>query len=153
MLKAGGKAGVAARQAEELIRELSGSDHLDQKLSGKLTKKGEARMENCFKFDLVSGYRLVVVKRDGNFVFLFLGTHDETDKWIKNNAGLTLDLSKGEVLSSSRDHEPTQRENFAQGTEPLIDDYDKPLHEILDQNTLRDIFRGLCTPPGKTTGC
>lgn len=154
MFNAGGKAGAAARQTRNLIRELAGSDNLDQKLSSKLTRNGEARMENCCKFQLVSGYRLVMVKKDGFFVFLFLGTHDETDNWIKNNAGCTVDLSKGEVVPCPG--EPVQTEwgvRYRNG-EQCVDDYEKPLHEVLDQSILRDIFRGLCSPPDKASeGC
>ncbi len=151
---AGGKAGVAARQAEELIQELAGSDHLDQKLSGKLTKNGEARMENCCKFHLVSGHRLVMVRKDGYFVFLFLGTHDETDNWIKNNAGTKLDLSRGEVVSCSCSPAEAIPEDPTEEWACSDDDfYDRPLHEIIDQQTLREIFQGLCTQSGKTTAC
>ena len=148
---AGGKAGVAARQAEELIQELAGSDHLDQKLSCKLTWNGEARMENCRKFHLVSGYRMVMVRKDGYFVLLYLGTHDETDNWIKNNAGTRLDLSRGEILSCSPDE--ADREDAREDRACLDDDYDRPLHEIIDQRTLREIFQGLCAQTGKEAGC
>lgn len=149
---AGGKAGVAARQAEELIRELAGSDHLDQKLSSKLTKDGEARMENCRKFHLVSGYRLVMVRKEGFFVLLFLGTHDETDNWIKNNAGSRLDLSKGKIVSCSQDvadPEDTREDRVCLDG----DYYDRPLHEFIDQQTLREIFQGLCAQPGRAVDC
>ncbi|WP_459937019.1 hypothetical protein [Desulfonatronum parangueonense] len=149
---AGGKAAFAARQTEELIRELAESDNLDQKLSGKLTRNGEARMENCSKFHLVSGHRLVMVRKDGYFVLLFLGTHDEADNWIKNNAGSKLDLSRGEIVSCPRRHaEPLLEDFLVEEACSLEDDYyDLPLHEIIDQNTLKEIFQGLCTQPSKT---
>ncbi|TVR01965.1 MAG: hypothetical protein EA399_01000 [Desulfovibrionales bacterium] len=152
---AGGKAGVAARQAKELIQELAGSDHLDQKLSSKLTKNGEVRMENCCKFHLVSGHRLVMVRKDGYFVFLFLGTHDETDNWIKNNVGAKLDLSRGEVVPDPcRSVENIPKGSIEKGSierrECQEDDfYDRPLHETIDQQTLRDIFHGLCSQSGR----
>ena len=152
MHMAGGKAGVAARQAEELILELAGSDHLDQKLSGKLTKNGEARMENCCKFHLVSGHRLVMVRKDGYFVVLFLGTHDETDNWVKNNAGSKLDLSRGEIVSCPCRPAAAMPEDSSEGQTCSDDDfYDKPLHETIDQQILRDIFRGLCAQPARTS--
>lgn len=151
---AGGKAGVAARQAEELIQELAGSDHLDQKLSGKLTKNGEARMENCCKFHLVSGHRLVMVRKDGYFVVLFLGTHDETDNWIKNNAGSKLDLSRGEIVPCPGRPAAAMPEDSAGDLACSDDDfYDKPLHETIDQQTIREIFRGLCTQSSKAAEC
>ncbi|WP_045220138.1 hypothetical protein [Desulfonatronum thioautotrophicum] len=147
---AGGKAGVAARQAEELIQELAGSDNLDQKLSSKLTKNGEARMENCCKFHLVSGHRLVMVRKDGYFVFLFLGTHDETDNWIKNNAGSRLDLSRGEVVLDPCCSVENMPEESIGGREcPEDDFYDRPLHETVDQQTLREVFQGLCSQSGR----
>lgn len=152
--RAGGKGEIAARQARELMRKLADSDLLDAALRKKLTRNGEARKENCWKFQLVSGYRLIFTQRDGAFVLLFLGTHDETDNWFKNNAGLKLDelsLDKSAAVPCSQGAEDHVEES---GTmlQAVKDDYEKPLHEILDQKTLREIFWGLCVRPARAAG-
>ncbi|WP_028572162.1 hypothetical protein [Desulfonatronum lacustre] len=184
MLKSGGKAGGAARQAQTIIQDLADSGRLDPNVARKLTTNGEARMENCWKFNLAGGHRLVLAKHEGDFVFLFLGTHDETDTWIKNNSGLKLDVSGGEIVPGAasgpkghlndhrnghlkghlkghlsdhlNDHQNASgapETSRALGSSYADDDYyERPLHEFIDQNTLRDIFRGLCDAPGLKVG-
>ncbi|WP_031385865.1 hypothetical protein [Desulfonatronum thiodismutans] len=160
MLKSGGKAGGAARQAQAIIQDLADSGRLDPNIARKLTSNGEARMENCWKFNLAGGHRLVLTKHEGDFAFLFLGTHDETDTWIKNNSGIKLDISGGEIVpgaaSGLNDHRGAPDESDMPTTlVPASDDddyYDRPLHEFIDQNMLREIFRGLCDAPGLKVG-
>lgn len=160
MLKSGGKAEGAAWQARAIIQDLADSGRLDPNVARKLTSNGEARMENCWKFKLAGGHRLVLAKHEGDFVFLFLGTHDETDTWIKNNAGIKLDISGGEVVSRASgvlDHRDTLDESDTTKTlgPPSSDDdyFERPLHEFIDQNMLREIFQGLCSQSGKAAGC
>lgn len=160
MLKAGGKAGGAVKQARAIIQDLADSGRLDPNVARKLTTNGEARMGNCWKFNLAGGHRLVLAKLDGDFVFLFLGTHDETDTWIKNNAGVKLDVSGGEVVlgnaSWASGHQDTLDESeglYSLGSASNDDDYyERPLHEFIDQNMLREIFSGLCQGPGMKVG-
>ncbi|SDB32354.1 hypothetical protein SAMN05660653_01531 [Desulfonatronum thiosulfatophilum] len=153
MRKAGGRAGIAVRQAEAVIQELADSDQMDQRLCSKLTQYGDARIQNCFKFNLVSGYRLVLTKKEGLFVILFLGTHNETDHWIRNNAGIRPDLAAGEVVpalepAAERLSESSICENHEKPD--FMHDIDKPLHEFIDQKTLQEIFRGICNQPRKS---
>ncbi|SMP65201.1 hypothetical protein SAMN06295888_11256 [Desulfonatronum zhilinae] len=168
MLKSGGKAGGAARQAQTIIQDLADSGRLDPNVARKLTPNGEARMENCWKFKLAGWHRLVLAKHEGDFVFLFLGTHDETDTWIKNNSGLKLDVSGGKIIPGAAsgpsghlnghpvDHQSASEasETFKALASSCADDdyYERPLHEFIDQNTLRDIFRGLCDAQGLKVG-
>jgi len=54
----------------------------------KRTGNGETRIENVIKYDLNDGYRLVVHKTKGKepiFTFLFVGDHEDTEKWLNNN--------------------------------------------------------------------
>lgn len=49
------------------------------------TKHGESRIPNVEKFDLSDGFRLVVQLVDGEKkqrAFLFVGSHDESDRWL-----------------------------------------------------------------------
>ncbi|HDQ39806.1 MAG TPA: hypothetical protein ENN39_02085 [Desulfonatronum sp.] len=152
MEKAGGKAGVAARQARELIQDMADKNHLDLKQRSKLTLNGEARIENCQKFHLVNGYRLVFVRNGGCFIFLFLGSHDETDAWIKNNSGFRPDFSQGEIVPRSKPYAKHVR-NHREDQLDFPHDYDKPLHEFIDQKTLREIFPGISAQPRNELSC
>lgn len=148
----GNKSAIAARQARELISSLADKNHLDHELRIKLSRDGEARIKNCIKFQLLDGHRLVAVKEKDWFIFLFLGTHDETDNWIKNNMNMRPDPARGKIVPSSTSHQNSQEESEqdeqSEGQEPpSIHDLDVPLHEVLDQKTLREIFSGICAPP------
>ena len=155
MEKTGGRAVIAVRQAREFIQELAGSDYLDHKLSAKLTKSGgDARIENCYKFNLVGGYRLVFVWKGAWFIVLFLGTHNETDSWIRNNNGLRPDRGRGEVVPvSGRKIEDDVEMDEENDLQECLHDYDKPLHEFIDQKTLSEIFCGICGRSNNAASC
>ncbi len=150
MEKAKNKSSIAARQAREIIQKLANKSYLDPEVRIKLSRDGEARIKNCAKFQLVDGHRMVAVKQDEWFIFLFLGTHDEADTWIKNNMGIKYDTSQGKVVPPA-EHEvltENRRAEEDRECEPAgIHDLDVPLHEVLDQKTLREIFSGICAPP------
>jgi hypothetical protein len=143
MTQAGGKARDAADQAWKIILLMAAEEQITHWLSSKLTHYGEARLQNGGKFDLGGGYRLVFMKKNGRFIFLYLGAHDECDTWIMNNRGIDPDMARLEVIhrpdqDKRREEEEELRE---QAHEP---DDDRPLHEFIDQQTLREIFSGLC---------
>ncbi len=152
MHRAGGMADLAARHAWVLIRDLAGKESLSPRLRSMLTQNGEARIKNCYKFDLCGAYRLVYVWLEGCFVFLFLGSHDETDMWIRNNTGMVPDITQGEVVPGVRTVPETEQENVPElevEHEPAgLHDLDVPLDEVLDQKTLREIFCGISGRPG-----
>lgn len=54
-------------------------------LSLKVTNYGEDRIPNCEKYDLGGGYRLVVQYSESAALFVFIGTHEETDHWLDIN--------------------------------------------------------------------
>lgn len=151
MSRAGNKPTIAARQAQEIINTLANKNHLSHDACSKLSKNGEARIKNCLKFNLAGGHRMVAIKQEGWFVFLFLGTHDEADKWIKNNMDIRLEPSQGEIVPPSRSAAknqiaPESTEIFEHVGPASIHDLDVPLDKILDQKTLREIFSGICAP-------
>ncbi|WP_045211086.1 hypothetical protein [Desulfonatronovibrio magnus] len=143
--KAGGKAAFVASEALEIIQDLANNAYMLPRLKRKLTKSGDARLANCCKFQLGSGYRLVITIKDGCFVILFLGTHDETDNWIKNNMGVSFDCSRGEVVPAVKVSRDESDKNVCDVIDypPSIHDLDVPLDEVLDQKTLREIFCGI----------
>jgi hypothetical protein len=143
MTQAGGKAQDAADQAWNIIHLVAAEEQITQWLSSKLSHNGEARLQNGGKFDLGSGYRLVFIKKQGRFIFLYLGAHDECDTWIMNNRGVEPDPDQLEVIyCHERQEKPEDEEELR---EPVKDpDDDRPLHEFIDQQTLREIFSGLC---------
>jgi superfamily I DNA/RNA helicase len=95
----------------------------------KLTNHGESRIKHCRKYDLSNdAHRLVTVHTDGYIYLLHVGTHDEMEKWLDQNRGLTItvhtDTKKIQVTHITRSEEGGAREstgpNFAASTEENI---------------------------------
>lgn len=140
MRRAGGEAAIAARRAETLIRALARDDGAEGLEQRKRTRNGEARMENCRKYHLGGGYRLICVSLDKVLVPLHVGPHDECDRWIENNRKLRVDVS-GDFPQSGEEACP-EKVAEQEKVEP-VDDCDPLIMERLSQRELREIFRGL----------
>lgn len=147
MLKGGANAAAAAGHAQRIIDQLVEEGIRDPKLMGRLTRYGEARIKNCVKFDLVRAYRLVGVLLNDGIAFLYVGSHDECDRWIRNNAGLepVLDKKRNIVMEVKETAaEQTEAESEAEADEPEPD-YDELLLKDLSEQDLMKIFSGLCS--------
>lgn len=145
--QADGRSAYAAKRAEAIIAALASTSRMPEQVH-RLTKFGERRIEGCKKYDLGSGYRLVYVKETDHYVFLFVGTHDDCDRWLTNNKYLQefqLDRLDNEPRHVS---EPTAVSNAvtpSNHTECEVGmDYDDILMQHIDESTLRRVFRGLC---------
>ena len=145
--RGGGNASQAAEHARKIIDQaLEGI--CSPKQIGRLTRYGEARIPNCIKFDLVRGYRLIAAMGRQEISFLFVGSHDECDRWIKNNAGFEAlaDNRTARVLQvrSKTDEEKPACPMQEHEDELEADDYDSVILRGLTDRDLREIFSGLC---------
>lgn len=59
----------------------------------KTTKHGETRLEHCVKYDLPGACRLVTVQHENKCFLLFVGDHEDEEKWLKTNRGNTYRLT------------------------------------------------------------
>ena len=144
LLKGGANATPAARHAQTIIDQFVDGGVCDPKIMGRLTRYGEARIKNCVKFDLVGGYRLIGTLLDHGIAFLYVGSHDECDHWLKNNAGLepVLQRKRNRVLALKETVAvEIPEENEVEKKEP---DYDETLLRDVTEQDLRKIFCGLC---------
>jgi hypothetical protein len=145
LMKKGAGTAQVARHAQAIIDRITDEGIHDPKLIGRLTRNGEARIRNCVKFDLVRSYRLVGKVLDHGIAFLYVGSHDECDHWIRNNAGAepVLDKKRSIVVAVKK---AAAMETTADG-EPDADssefDYDEMLLRDLTEQDLRKIFCGL----------
>ena len=58
------------------------------------TNHGESRIKDCVKYKLTGGCRLVTVQKDGRCFFLYIGDHDDCQKWIDGHRGLDPAVDK-----------------------------------------------------------
>lgn len=144
--KGGGNATAAALHARAIIDRLVEAGTCSPKLMGRLTRRGEARIRDCIKFDLVRGYRLIGVMRDQQIIFLYVGSHGECDVWIRNNSGLNPILNKRRNRVFEAIDEDGNRNSEGQPVNddgPEADDFDQVMGKVSDGD-LRSIFSGLC---------
>ena len=70
----------AALRARKIIGALINGIHLSH--AGWLSKRKDMRIKNMFKFNLGKGYRLVSIKEQDTLYILFVGNHDQCDRWL-----------------------------------------------------------------------
>jgi hypothetical protein len=142
--KTGGRTSLVADHAESVMEKLALATAWDLKQTGRRTRHGEVRIKNCVKFDLVDGYRLLEMKQGWDIVFLYIGTHDECDRWIRKRSGLRSILEgccAGMVVvkeTVSYTHEE-EEEHKSEDHAP----FDEYPTEVIDERILRKVFRGL----------
>jgi len=91
----------------------------------------------------VGGYRLVYIKEDNHYFFLFAGTHADCHRWLNNNrhrkpdsegAASPLVMRQADTITLASDPDVTAGDM----------DYDDIILKDLDDTMLRRVFRGSC---------
>ena len=129
----------AVARAREIIARLQG-DPLDVAAESKRTRHGELRLNHCRKYDLACGFRLIAVKRDSLLIFVCIGSHDDCQRWIKNNRDNlddieTIPVPPGQIPSTAMDDPPVPSRPVEEK-----DEYEEMLMARLDEKLLREIF-------------
>jgi superfamily I DNA/RNA helicase len=128
MLNMRRRGGAHQRAYEKACTLITGLSYGVEELN-KLTNHGESRIQHCRKYDLSNdAHRLVTVQTDGYIYLLNVGTHEEVDKWLDQNRGLTItahtETKKIQVTHVTRVEQGGAREssgpNFAASTEENI---------------------------------
>jgi len=89
--KRGGQHQRAYEEACKIIESL----RYGEDVSNKITKHGENRIEHVVKYDISNdAHRLVTVHSDNCIYLLFVGAHEETERWLDRNRGLKITASK-----------------------------------------------------------
>lgn len=90
MRRKGGVASKAAEEVDRIIGRLTEPGAQPADAFGQITRHGETRIPHCVKYQLGSGHRLVCVQTHNAIQLLFVGNHDECDRWIDRNKGLRI---------------------------------------------------------------
>lgn len=137
------RGGRYQKAAEKAIVIMDDLNKCGQQALAKLptTHHGENRIKKAVKYDLTGACRLVTVQ-DTGFVFLcFVGDHDESDRWIDKNRGLTVrvdaDCKPVASFESIDIKVPEQRLERDMGFTS------KPLLELLDERLQDELLRYL----------
>jgi superfamily I DNA/RNA helicase len=117
LFAAGGQSQKTAEKCKALIYDIKNTKTpLVEIEKYPITNHGETRIKHCVKYDLPGYCRLVTIQDNGWLILLYLGTHDDVDKWLNTNKGLTIavtDPQKGlfEILISDDIQDPKARIN------------------------------------------
>lgn len=95
------KAGGSSQKAAVLVQAMFGriSMGLDPFEGLQVTNNGETRIDKCVKYDLAGRARLVTVQEDKVVFFLFLGNHEDTDKWLDRHKDIKFSVNKQLVVN------------------------------------------------------
>jgi mRNA-degrading endonuclease YafQ of YafQ-DinJ toxin-antitoxin module len=141
MAKAGKHERIVAERARQIIADLQ-TNPLHEEAECKRTRHGELRLNDCRKYDLSCGFRLISLKRDKRLIFTYIGSHDDCQRWIENNRDYQDEIESVTVPPIGAEE---QRQSEAViGTEPDHDEYEERLRGEIDERVLREIFSGLC---------
>jgi len=148
MLSLRRRGGAHQRAYDKACSLITGLNYGAEELN-KLTNNGESRIKHCKKYDLSNdAHRLVTLQTDKYIYLLHVGTHDEVDKWLDHNRGLTItvhtDTKKVQVTHVTRLDEGGAREstglNFAASTEENVPYFNRldgfDVREVVNQNFL-----------------
>ena len=94
MLRLRQRGGAHQRAYNEACRIISSLSFGAGELNN-LTRHGESRIDHCIKYDISNdAHRLITVHSDNYIYVLFVGSHDECDRWLDRNRGLTITFNK-----------------------------------------------------------
>lgn len=125
MLKLRGQGGVGQRAYAEAARIITSLRYGVDELN-KLTNHGESRIKSCRKYDLPGAHRLVTVQTDGFIYLLFVGDHQEVDRWLDHHRGLVITANKDTrrlsvtYVTEEVERRPVPQQDFAKATDENV---------------------------------
>lgn len=95
------KAGGSSQKAAVMVQAMFGRISLEQDpFEGlQVTNHGETRIDKCVKYDLAGRARLITVQDEKVVFFLFLGNHEDADKWLDRNKDIKFSVNKQLVVN------------------------------------------------------
>ena len=144
----GRQGALAASQYLEIIECIRQAKWHSNVINCKRTKNGEYRLKNCVKYDLGHGYRLVTVKNGHNLFITFVGSHDQTDRWIETHRYDCFCEDDSQYFSEKIDtDENLTTDQLSESLPPSSslesDEYEQQLIDKIDEAVLKNVFSGL----------
>gem|GEM_PF-471665 len=144
-LKKSGKAGISLAQKVAHVIEGLAFEGARRRLNavGSLTKFGEKRIKKCRKFDLGCGFRLITLQQGDRIFILFLGAHDECQRWLDNNSRLKrVSVDNKALFEACPSNHPPDHSDNIDPADIRQDVADEERFKLSDQD-LRHVFCGL----------
>ena len=103
-----------------------------------VTNHGESRIPNCIKYDLGDGWRLITQQTNKTCTFLFVGDHEDAQKYLENHKGESVGVRGNRLVripgigQAPRDKRPW-----------LADHHDQALVDLLSDDEIDVLLTGL----------
>lgn len=139
----GGRTAAVAEKAEALIASMQSNPQMDPLSLVRLTRNGESRIEDCVKFDLGGGYRIVILAKGRHVVFLHIGTHDECFRWINRNRGVRFEVGDADGVRPRLVEKESAEEVLPPDVleeREFVLRYEEQFMRSLDEGALRRVF-------------
>lgn len=150
------KAGGSSQKAAILVQAMFGRIALEQDpFEGlQVTNHGETRIDKCIKYDLAGRARLITVQDEKVVFFLFLGNHEDADKWLDRNKDVKFSVNKQLVVnfvpaSVSSDERISAGNDLSFHSEQLFTLFEPS--ELFDR-ALEGVSRAICRDIEALTG-
>ncbi|EIM64979.1 hypothetical protein [Desulfobacter postgatei] len=75
---------IAAGRARKIIEAMI--QGRTSQASGLFRARSDARVKNCWKYDLGAGYRLICIRTKQIIYIMHIGDHESCDVWLNNNS-------------------------------------------------------------------
>ncbi len=111
-----------------------------------VTNNGETRLARCVKYDLGDGWRLVTQQSAKACIFLFVGDHDDTDRWLDAHKGETFGVRENQLVripGIGADPSGPRRRAAEATMVPLIEQLPIPMQDDLMCSLPRSVCRAL----------
>jgi hypothetical protein len=90
--------GISKKRHDKVMKVLGSLGQINPFIGLSVTSNGEARIKSCVKYDLGDGWRLVTQQANKTCVFLFMGDHQETDRWLEGHKGETFGVQNNRLV-------------------------------------------------------
>ncbi|GEC32159.1 hypothetical protein N181_19595 [Sinorhizobium fredii USDA 205] len=131
--------GGQCRKKADKVRVILGSLRDPDPFAGlSPTNHGESRIANAVKYDLGDGWRLVTQQYDKACIFLFVGDHEDVDKWLNGQKGLKVAVRDLRAVLV-----PGAGEEIIHTGWHRADHHDVALADRLDSEAMDHVFDGL----------
>ena len=103
-----------------------------------LTHFGESRIAHVVKYDLPGRFRLVSYEHAGNRILLFVGDHEEADRWLDSHRGYDFSVSADHRIS----YVPSDADDIDRPDEPrapALPTASGPLLDRLPEHLVSDL--------------
>ena len=97
LYRSGGKSKTVFKKVITLLERISKGDQ--NPFSGFTTINcSKQKIKNLVEYDAYDNYRLLTAVYGKNTIFLFVGTHEDVDKWFKKNSGIIITMNSNGLL-------------------------------------------------------